>query len=601
MILRSVVGKLWLTIIVLVSLVLSFFSLFLNLQVDKSYLSDQEKSLQMLANKMRNTLESTNVNPDAYLNNVFDIAELFHTYVVLLDPKGSVQKTGALSAQIEPQQYQSLLTKEHLQRINRGEMITVNKKMLFKNQQSQESVQKNDLLFVATPYQKNGKIVGVVLLYQSQDMLSETDIKWWIFYAACIGIILTTIFAFFLSTRISQPLIQMKKAAEKMSRGQFSVRLPVRAHERDEIADLAMTLNRMAGQLEDSIHQLSHGKEQLASILRSMSDGVITIDVSGKVVITNPPAHHFLEMFQPDDREHEDDLPKPLQSFYQRVVKENILFKADLVVNGHTFSVVMTSLYGKDQGRGVVAVIRDVTEARRLDKLRKDFVANVSHELRTPLSMLQGYSEALIDEIAETPEERKEIAQVINEESERMGRLVRELLDLARMETGHISIHVAPVKVDELTTRMIRKFYSLAREQEVELLSEIEPGLEAHWDEDKIEQVLTNLVDNAIRHTPAGGTVELNVKKSRDGKEILLQVKDTGSGIPEEDIPFIFERFYKADKARTRGQSGGTGLGLSIAKHLVTAHDGEIQVSSTLGKGTRFAICLPIIAEETIQ
>jgi two-component system sensor histidine kinase ResE len=252
----------------------------------------------------------------------------------------------------------------------------------------------------------------------------------------------------------------------------------------------------------------------------------------------------------------------------------------------------MSPLYAGDQVRGVVAVLRDVTEERRLDKLRKDFVANVSHELRTPLAMLQGYSEALMDDIAETPEERREIAQVINEESQRMGRLVRELLDLARMEAGHIQVEPVERSLYDFVGRVIRKFQALAREKQIHLSADLAEGLPTvYWDEDKIEQVLTNLIDNAIRHTPAGGSVCVHVYQ-QDGM-IHLDVEDTGSGIPDEDLPFVFERFYKADKARTRGQSGGTGLGLAIVKHLVTAHGGNVSVKSQLGVGTTFMVELP--------
>ena len=304
------------------------------------------------------------------------------------------------------------------------------------------------------------------------------DIKRWIFYSACIGIFLTTIFAFFLSTRITQPLLQMKEAAEKMTRGQFSTRVPVRTHERDEIADLSMAFNRMASRLEESIRLLSQEKEQLASILRSMSDGVITLDAKGKVILTNPPADRLLKLFQQDSEEQSRfQLPEPLNRLFWQVVNDHKEQVGDISIKGYTFAVVMAPLYEQNQVRGVVAVTRDVTEERRLDKLRKDFVANVSHELRTPLAMLQGYSEALIDDIADTPEARREIAEVINEESQRMGRLVRELLDLARMESGHIHLDIQQMNLEEFFHRVLRKFQSIAAEQQVTLFNQISSDL----------------------------------------------------------------------------------------------------------------------------
>ncbi|KHF30599.1 Sensor protein SrrB [Anoxybacillus sp. BCO1] len=195
--------------------------------------------------------------------------------------------------------------------------------------------------------------------------------------------------------------------------------------------------------------------------------------------------------------------------------------------------------------------------------MRKDFIANVSHELRTPIAMLQGYSEAIVDDIAATDEEKKELAKVIYDESLRMGRLVNDLLDLARMEAGHLTLHEEQVPLRPYIERIIHKFQALAKEKGVRLLVEMNDELIVSFDPDRIEQVLTNLIDNALRHTDNGGEVRVIVDT---GEEVVrISVQDSGSGIAEEDLPFVFERFYKADKARTRGRSG-TGLGLAIAK-----------------------------------
>ncbi|TXK76583.1 hypothetical protein FU659_25365 [Paenibacillus sp. N3.4] len=257
----------------------------------------------------------------------------------------------------------------------------------------------------------------------------------------------------------------------------------------------------------------------------------------------------------------------------------------------------MTPLYSRDQVRGAVAVLRDVTEEVLLDKLRKDFVANVSHELRTPLSMLQGYSEALLDDIPSTPEERVELVQVIHDESLRMGRLVRDLLDLARMEAGHLELYFREVEVDSLIKRMHRKFTVLAKERGITLSAVIpeQPLILEHADEDRLEQVMTNLLDNAFRHTGEGARIAIKAEPAvfKDHPAIRIEVSDEGQGIPPGDLPFIFERFYKADKARTRGSSGGTGLGLAIVKNIVEAHHGSIAAQSTLGQGTTFTLMLP--------
>lgn len=591
MIWRSVVGKLWITILIMVSFVLILLSLILREQVEKTYVRDQQISLSYLAGEIQKRLEESGPDHIQYLNNVLRVSELFHTYIVVLDPSGSVSPIG-VSPHVPNVPWNEVLTKEDLNRVLNGEKITLRGKVNLKDGDTPFPLFKNDILLVAVPYIKDGKTVGAIVLYQTQDQLSEADIKKWIFYSAIIAMALTTIFAFFLSSRITQPLIQMKKAAEKMARGEFLTRVPVRYHEQDEIADLAIAFNRMAYQLEDLVHELSQEKEQLFSILKSMSDGVLTVDKYGKIKLTNPIADRFLSYWKEDMKRK--TLPPPLRPFFNEVMEGNKEhYTGDISEQGRTWVVVMSPLHDGNQIRGVVAVLRDVTEERKLEKMRKDFVANVSHELRTPLQMLQGYSEALMDDIAETPEARREIAQVINDESQRMGRLVRELLDLARMEAGYITVEPVERSLPEFIQRVVRKFQVLAKEKDITLKANLAENLpNIYWDEDKIEQVLTNLVDNAIRHTPVGGTVTLHA--AQEGDRIILEVEDTGSGIPEEDLPFVFERFYKADKARTRGKKSGTGLGLSIVKHLVNAHGGNVSVRSQLGVGTVFVVELPI-------
>ncbi len=264
----------------------------------------------------------------------------------------------------------------------------------------------------------------------------------------------------------------------------------------------------------------------------------------------------------------------------------------EIDVQGRSWAVLMTPLYDGHIVRGAVAVIRDMTEERQHDKLRKDFIANVSHELRTPISMLQGYSEAIIDDIAASDEDKKEIAKIIYDESLRMGRLVNELLDLARMEAGHIELSKEAVLIPDFAERIVRKFQGIAKEQGIELNFRISAQIgHGVFDPDRIEQVLTNLIHNAIRHTDEAGGVELIIDKYEHG--VRFEVKDTGTGIPEEDLPYVFERFYKADKARTR-KRGGTGLGLAIAKNIVEAHNGKISVHSKLDEGTAFAFTIPL-------
>ena len=222
---------------------------------------------------------------------------------------------------------------------------------------------------------------------------------------------------------------------------------------------------------------------------------------------------------------------------------------------GQFYGISISPLYSENSIRGAVAVLRDMTEQHKLEKLRSDFIANVSHELRTPISLLQGYSEAIIDDVMTSDEERNEMVQIIHDESKRMSRLVTDLLDLARMESGHMRLYKLNFPLVPFLERVLNKFMQIARDSNVILTLDVKADLEGiilFADDDRLEQVFTNLIDNAIRHTPDGGKVTVSVE--RKGDMAKISVADTGSGIPKEDLPFIFERFYKADKARTRGK-----------------------------------------------
>lgn len=450
-------------------------------------------------------------------------------------------------------------------------------------------------------------ILGVFLLpyIDVYHFKNSYDVKRLFIFTGIVGFTLTTVFAFFLFYKITQPLRMLKKAADRIRKGEYNTDgLNIRST--DEIGELAHTFNHMAKEMQVTIQDLNHEKEHLSSILRSMTDAVITFDAEGKVVLANPRGEDILQAWYDiswaEDMEERDNnstqIPEPLKALFQAVLESRSDLTDKVHVQQGVYSVVMAPLHSQDSVRGAVAVLRDVTDEVKLEKLRKDFVANVSHEIRTPLSMLQGYSEALMDDIAASPEERKELVQVIHDESLRMGRLVKDLLDLARMEAGHIEMKHESVQIDQLTQRVHRKFSVLAKERNIQMLLEMSPEsiVLDGADEDRLEQVLTNLLDNAFRHTNTGLQILMTAgyTETSKGKMLVIKIADQGQGIPPEDVPFIFERFYKADKARTRGANGGTGLGLAIVKNIVDAHQASIAVHSILGQGTTFTLTFPV-------
>lgn len=584
---RSVVGKLWMTIIALFALVLTIFSLLLVQSFDSYYLHKQTEDLSGLSQRLATTLEKVPSNTKM----IEFSANLWATYrtgLIVVD--GQLRP---LNTNLQSQFLPNLSINDFLNRseLRLGEVLKGTKtrpvRIIFPSA-TEDLSDRTQILAVAAPMKLGPNETGAVIMFQPIEDFNGTvaEVRKLIFVVGVIGFILTTVFAFFLSSRITSPLREMKQTAQRIAEGDFHAEVAIRSN--DEIGDLAATFNTMAGRLNELINALSNEKEQLSSVLKNMVNGVIMINAEGKMVVTNPPAEHFLR-----DWDYESNsLPAPIFDMYQRVVQMEQEIHEEIPVQGRVWAVVMVPLHDRGQIRGALVLLRDMTKEFKLDKLRKDFVANVSHELRTPLSMLQGYSEAIIDDIAASPEEHKELAQIIYDESVRMTKLVNELLDLARMEAGHIELYKDSISLRPYLERIYRKFASLAKERGVHLeLSYQAQRDDFDIDSDRIEQVLTNLIDNAMRHTPAGGTVTIRV---RGNDPLSLEISDTGSGIPQEDLPFVFERFYKADKARTRGRAG-TGLGLAIAKNIIDAHEGTITVHSKLGEGTTFTISLPAI------
>lgn len=417
--------------------------------------------------------------------------------------------------------------------------------------------------------------LGLFLLpYIDSNFTNSGAIKRLFMYTCMIGFSLTTFFALFLFTKITQPMQQVIEAANNIRRGEYGTRLTLVTS--DEIGQLATSFNHMAEELEENIRNLNNEKGHLSSVLRSMSDAVITFDIGGAIILTNPHGQSLLEAWSDLAWDQEEDgttglpdsaagkVPPPLRPLFQNTLREGGDQRSNIHVRQGVWSVHMAPLYSEDKLRGVVAVLRDVTEEVRLEKMRRDFVANVSHEIRTPLSMMQGYSEALLDGMAASPEESSELVQVIHDESLRMGRLVKDLLDLARMEAGHTDVLKAQVDVDELLERVYRKFSVRAKERDIllELKRSAPELLLQAADGDKLEQVLTNLLDNAFRHTPGNRRVSILADKiMQDSKSYVeIVIKDEGAGINPDDLPFIFDRFYKADKARLRsGEPGEPG------------------------------------------
>lgn len=587
---RTVVGKLWGTILLLVTVVLTIV-LFLMLRSFETFHKNEAQShLLTYANSVAIIFEDYD-DKDQALSTIATIADAHNTNVLLV---GNGDYWNYSNDEIDTEKIVAVFSdnQELAKVFDQHEPVA--SQIEFSGETS-EGERFSEIMVVGYPLELPNGEQGAVFLYQSLFAIEQAtaETKKNIYFSAAIALVLTTIFAFFLSSRVASPLKKMRQAAVEVTEGKFDTKVPILTN--DEIGQLAMVFNRMGRELKRNLMELNQEKEQLARILSSMADGVITLNRKGTIVVTNPPAERFLTAWYYEhgiDSKHYDSLPNGIKELFQKVVAIEKEQATEIDIQGRSWAVLMSPLYDDSFVRGAVAVIRDVTEERRHEKLREDFIANVSHELRTPIAMLQGYSEAIIDDIAGSDEEKKEIAQIIYDESVRMGRLVNELLDLARMEAGRIELYKRDVDLKVFSEKIIRKFQGLGKEHKINLsltLDINDPFL--NIDPDRIEQVLTNLIHNAIRYTNEGGTVGLHITSYE--KFVQFDVTDTGAGIPEEDLPFVFERFYKADKARTRGRKSGTGLGLAIAKNIVEGHGGQISVHSKKGEGTTFTFTIP--------
>ena len=580
----SIVGKLWGTILLLVSFVLFLFTV-LMLEFLGNYHNElTERTLRQTATTISSVIEHNPLNVETILT----IQEILpeDTNVIIANSIKEILYTEQQGInQVEIQR--SILSNSKLNIVfTSGETIV--KKAILPSHLEKEKM--DSYIVLGYPLENE----GAIFIYQNPEAVNAASMETTkiIFLAAAIAFILTTVFAFFLSSRITYPLRKMREHAFELAKGKFDSMLPTTQN--DEIGHLAVAFNQMGRQLKHHLEVINQEKEQLSSVLTSMTDAVITFNRDRSILVSNPPAEGLLQKWYANNDGNTSTLiPAEIIHMLDHVLDFEDKIEAEIEIAGSYFAVTISPLYNGMIVRGAVAVIRDKTEQNRLEKMRSDFIANVSHELRTPISMLQGYTEAILDGVVTSEEERNEMIRIIYDEAQRMGRLVTDLLDLARMSAGFITLDKDEVPAVASIERMTNKFAQVAKEKKVHLQydSQVDEQLWIQIDEDRIEQVLTNLIDNAIRHTPEGQSVTVRLTEVQS--YLRVDVQDTGVGIPEADLPYVFERFYKADKARTRSK-GGTGLGLAIAKNIVEAHEGNITVTSKQNVGTTFTFYLPI-------
>jgi len=395
----------------------------------------------------------------------------------------------------------------------------------------------------------------------------------------------------------------LREAALELASGRLEGPVPVGGA--DEIADLGRSLARMVEGLREKIATLESEREQVATILDAMVEGVIALDGRGRVLLMNPGARAILGLEGVDSLGGNRVDGRPLVEVARQTELLDFVeasrstpagshVRRELPLGPPLHRVLAAHAVAVDfppEGRGTLLVLQDVTELRRLERVKTEFVANVSHELRTPLTCIRGYLETLLDGAVEDPALARRFLEVANTHADRLSRLVDDLLQLSNIETGRVTLVPTALELAEVAAGVLAIFEREAARKGVRLADAVPVALWVKADRDRLAQILVNLVDNGVKFTPEGGRVTVSAAPGIGGR-VEVRVADTGIGIPSTDLPRLAERFYRVDKTRSR-ELGGTGLGLAIVKHLVQAHGGELTVDSELGKGTTIGFTLP--------
>ena len=456
------------------------------------------------------------------------------------------------------------------------------------------------MMYVARPIEKNDRIMAVIRASIPTTFI-ERELKLIRLKIAMGGLLIALLAAgisLLISRRITRPIVAMKKSAGHFADGDFSHRLA--APESEEMAGLAEALNQMASQLDNRIKTIISQRNELETVLSSMMEGVVAINNKERIISMNQTA---ADLFECDPaRDQGRDIGEvvrnlPLQQFIRKGISDGKPNEDDIVLyqNGERTLNLKSSplLDAAKEQIGTLVVINDVTQLRRLENMRKDFVANVSHEIKTPLTAIKGFVETLHQGSVESPEETERFLGIVNKHADRLNSIIEDLLALSRIEQEDESnaLQLEKGYIRDVFQSAVQICRSKAEEKNIDIGFDCDPNITAQFDPSLLEQAVVNLLDNAIKYSGPDSSINLNA--GRNDFEVIISVKDHGGGIAQKHLNRLFERFYRVDKARSR-QLGGTGLGLAIVKHIAQAHGGHVAVESTLGRGSIFSIHLPI-------
>src|SRR6056297_20409 len=450
---------------------------------------------------------------------------------------------------------------------------------------------------IVFPIVRGDDVNGILYIRDSLNDIYDTldESKWILTQATMLALFITIILGYLLAKSVTEPIAEVTRKASRMANGEFEQKVDVKSD--DEIGLLGAMFNELTDKLKNTLGEMSSEKSKLETILNNMADGLLAVDLKGNVIHANPKAMEILGM-------EADELQKGYDSIIgaydedltiKRIGEKNASWAGSRNVS------IGNSIYRGDYATfndenkeyaGFVILLQDVTEQQKLENMRKEFVANVSHELKTPLTSIKSYTETLLEGAVEDREVAEKFLTVIDSESDRMTRLVRDLLQLSNFDYEKVTWNKGCHDIADLVRNAIMKMDVTAKSKNMNIVFESDiDKMEGFFDHDRIEQVFLNVLSNAIKYSDESTRVSISLEKA-DGNAVV-SVRDQGIGIPEEDLGRIFDRFYRVDKARSRSL-GGTGLGLSISKNIIEGHGGKIEIKSGAGKGTEVVFSFPL-------
>jgi two-component system sensor histidine kinase ResE len=410
------------------------------------------------------------------------------------------------------------------------------------------------------------------------------------------AILLSLILGYFISKGITEPVAQMKDKVKQITAGDFSTQLDELPN--DELGELGRNFNYMSNRLEENLAELATEKNRMKEMLTSMTEGVLGVTANGEVMIVNSVVKDILDLEQQINGVHfSQAMPASLIDLIEDVLANKEEQEIEFEIADQVVVAQAAPVQESDEGLwGIIILVSDVTEIRRLDQMRRLFVANVSHELKTPLTAIQGYLEAILDGVVENEKKEEEYLQRVLKETDRMSRLVADVLDLAQLQSEQFEFDLERVNLKNLIKSVCKNLEKGLGQRKVEL--NIGQDLTVRADRDKLEEVVINLLSNAIKFTTIDGSIEIKAKQNQN--QVVVDIIDDGLGIPKSELEHIWDRFHQVDRARKPGQQG-TGLGLAIVKEIVEGMNGQIEVTSTAGVGSKFSFSLETVPKERLE